>query len=612
MSRKQKKLFIRILAATGLFVIALLLPLGSWSWYIELILYLVPYLVIGYPVLKKATINIMSGQIFDENFLMAIATLGALAIGEYPEAVFVLLFYEVGELFESLAVGKSRRSITSLMDLRPEVATVVRGGVECEVSPEEVSVGETLLIRPGERVPLDGTVTYGSSSINTVALTGESAPRDVMAGDTVLSGCINGQSPLHVCVTKRYEESTASRILALVEESTANKARSEAFITRFAKYYTPFVVFAAAAVAVIPSLFDGNWAQWIYRALSFLVISCPCALVISVPLSYFAGIGAASKNGILIKGSQYLERLASCRTAVFDKTGTLTEGTFRVKAIRPRKATEEELLRLAASAEAYSNHPIALSVKAAYGEREVILPTAVEEKAGLGIKAEIEEKCYYVGNARLMAEVGIICPAVSEIGTVLHLSEEERYLGCLVIADTVKEGSKDALLALKRDGVRKTVMLTGDTSAVAEAVAGDLPIDTVISELLPDGKVAEVERLLKEDARGGLMFVGDGINDAPVLARADVGVAMGALGSDAAIEAADVVIMDDDLRRLGKAVAIARKTNGIVLQNIMFSLAVKGLVLLLSAFGVCGMWVAVFADVGVMVLAVLNALRALK
>ena len=623
MTKKQNRLLRRIVIATGLFLVAVtgglwtkLLGVGElWEriWF-RLPVFLVPYLAIGFPVLKKAVSGILRGQIFDENFLMALATVGAFVIGEYPEAVFVLLFYEVGELFESIAVGRSRRSIAALMDIHPDTATVERNGELLTVSPEEVLVGEILVIRPGEKIPLDGTVIEGVSALHTVALTGEAAPRDVAAGDEVISGCVNGGGRLRVRVTKPYGESTAVKILRLVEESAASKAKTEGFITRFAAYYTPVVVIGALLVAILPPLFLGGWRDWIYRALNFLVISCPCALVISVPLTFFAGIGAASKNGILVKGSNYLELLASCHTAVFDKTGTLTEGSFKVTGVYPVQGSEEDLLALAALAESDSNHPIALSLRAACGDtldrRRV---AEVTEVPGHGVEAVIDGKIVYVGNVRMMVDHAIGVEPVLAVGTAVYVAREGEYLGHILIADTVKEGTAEALITLRRMGVKRQIMLTGDTEGVAKAVAAALPLDGYRAALLPDGKVKAVEELLSEQARGdALVFVGDGINDAPVLSRADVGVAMGALGTDAAIEAADVVIMDDDLRRLTKAVRIARKTKAIVWQNIVVSLAIKLGVLVLSAVGLVSMWEAVFADVGVMVIAVLNAMRAMK
>ncbi len=623
MTKKQKKLLRRIVLTAVLFAVAV--TGGLWTawfgighlwdrWWYRLPVFLIPYLTIGFPVLKKAASGIFRGQIFDENFLMALATVGALVIGEYPEAVFVLLFYEVGELFESIAVGKSRKSITALMDIHPDSATVEREDGEVTVSPEEVAVGEMLVIRPGEKIPLDGVVVEGVSAVNTVALTGEAAPRDVAEGDEVVSGCVNGSGRLRVKVIKPYGESTAVKILRLVEESAASKAKTEGFITRFAAWYTPVVVITALALAVLPPLFAGGWNEWIYRALNFLVISCPCALVISVPLTFFAGIGSASKNGILVKGSSYLEQLAACRIAVFDKTGTLTEGSFKVTEVVSEQGSGEELLSLAALAESYSNHPISLSLRAACGETlDVSRVGEVRELAGRGVTAQIDGKTVSVGNARMMKELSVSYAAPKAAGTAVHVAREGDYLGYILISDTVKEGTAEALSSLRGMGVRRQVMLTGDAEAAAKGVAEELPLDEYRAALLPDGKVREVERLLSEKKKGEtLVFVGDGINHAPVLSRADVGIAMGALGSDAAIEAADVVIMDDDLRRMTKAVSIARKTKAIVRQNIVFSLIVKFGVLILSAVGLVPMWIAVFADVGVMVLAVLNAMRAMK
>ncbi len=623
MSKKQKRLLRRILVSAVLFGIAVtaelwmklfgVVSMGEKPW-IRLLIFLVPYVTIGCPVLKKAVSGMLRGQIFDENFLMALATVGALMIGEYPEAVFVLLFYEIGELFESIAVGRSRRSIAALMDIHPDFATIECGGEERTVSPEEVETDSILVIRPGEKIPLDGIVIEGTSTIGTMALTGEAAPRDVTIGDEIISGCVNGNGRLRVRVTKPYGESTAVKILRLVEESAANKAKTESFITRFASYYTPAVVIAALLVAVLPPLFVGGWSRWIYRALNFLVISCPCALVISVPLTFFAGIGAASKNGILIKGSNYLEQLAACRTAVFDKTGTLTEGSFTVTAICPSEGTAMDLLALAALAESYSTHPISISIRAACpSEPDRGRVGNVQELAGCGVAAEIDGQTVYVGNYRLMETLGHACPALEPSGTAVYVAVKDRYLGYLLLSDTIKEGTAEALADLSRMGIRHRMMLTGDTEMGAKKVAEALPLDAYRSALLPDGKVYEVERLLACQAKGeALMFVGDGINDAPVLSRADVGIAMGALGSDAAIEAADVVIMDDDLRRVAKAVAIAGKTIRIARQNILVSLVIKLGVLLLSVIGVVSMWEAVFADVGVMVIAVLNAMRAMK
>ncbi len=621
MTKKQKKLLCRLVLTAILFALAVMGGLWTklfgvghlWeSRWCRLPVFLVPYLTIGFPVLKKAVSGIFRGQIFDENFLMALATLGALAIGEYPEAVFVLLFYEIGEFFESIAVGKSRKSILSLMDIRPDTATVERAGGEVVLSPEEAAVGEILVIRPGEKIPLDGVVTEGISSIDTAALTGEAIPRGVTVGDEVISGCVNQSGLLRVRVTKPYGESTAVKILRLVEESAANKAKTEGFITRFAARYTPIVVIGALLVAIVPPAFTGGWSRWIYRALNFLVISCPCALVISVPLSFFAGIGTASGRGVLVKGSGCLERLASCKIAVFDKTGTLTEGSFRVTEVFPIGVSGEALLSLAALAESYSSHPLSAALRDACGEElDAGRVGEVREMAGRGVVAVVDGKTVSVGNAAMMEELSISVGRVE--GTAVHVAREGQYLGYILLSDTVKEGTAEALMALRKLGVRQQVMLTGDNGAVAAAVAAGLPLDGYRADLLPDGKVRETEALLA--ARGKnetLIFVGDGINDAPVLARADVGIAMGALGSDAAMEAADVVIMNDDLRRIGDAVRIARKTKVIVWQNVIFSLAVKLGILLLSLFGAVTMWMAVFADVGVMVLAVLNALRVMK
>ncbi|MBE6621484.1 MAG: cadmium-translocating P-type ATPase [Ruminococcaceae bacterium] len=623
MTKKQKRLLRRILVTAILFLAAV--TGGLWTTFVgigalwqrpwfRLAVFLVPYLAVGFPVLKKAVSGILRGQIFDENFLMALATAGALIIGEYPEAVFVLLFYEIGELFESIAVGRSRRSIAALMDLHPDAATVEREGALVTVSPEEVAVGEVIVIRPGEKIPLDGTVLEGSSSVNTAALTGEAVPRDVEAGDGVLSGCINGAGRLRVRIIKPYGESTAVKILRLVEEAAARKAKTEGFITRFAAYYTPAVVMGALLIAVLPPLFIGGWRDWIYRALNFLVISCPCALVISVPLTFFAGIGSASKNGILVKGSHFLEQLASCRVLALDKTGTLTEGSFHVTEVCPLQGSREELLALAALAESDSTHPIAKSLRTACGESlDRSRMGGIRELSGRGVEAVIDGTTVLVGNARMMAEQSISVAAPAASGTTVYVAREGELLGYIRISDTLKPEAAEALSALRRMGVRRQVMLTGDTEAAAKEVAEALQLDEYRAALLPDGKVRAVERLLSEKRRGDtLAFVGDGINDAPVLALADVGVAMGALGSDAAIEAADVVIMDDDLRRMVKAVSVARKTRGIVRQNIVFSLAVKFAVLLFSALGLVSLWEAVFADVGVMVLAVLNAMRAMK
>ncbi len=610
MTKKQTKLLIRIGVGAVLLLAAVLLPVtGLW----RLPLFLLPYCTVGYDVLWKAARNIVHGQVFDENFLMCVATLGALAIGEYPEAVFVMLFYQVGELFQSVAVGKSRRSIASLMDIRPDTANLLQNGEPVKVSPEDVRVGDVILIQPGEKIPLDGVVIEGASSLSTVALTGESAPRDVAPGDTVLSGCVNMQGVLQVRVQKPFAESTAVKILELVENAGAVKAKSENFITKFARWYTPVVVIAALLLAVVPPLVAGGWSQWIHRALIFLVVSCPCALVISVPLTFFGGIGGASRSGILIKGSQYMETLANVRTVVFDKTGTLTKGVFEVVAVHPHAVSEAQVLALAASAEQFSTHPIALSLRAA---GKMLIPadqvTDVQEVAGRGVAATVRGVPVLVGNEALLRDHGIAGHPCHKTGTIVHVAAGGKYLGHIVISDAVKPHAADAVARLKALGVARTVLLTGDRQAAAQEVAGALGIDELFAELLPGDKVDRVEALLDRQERGTLAFVGDGMNDAPVLARADVGVAMGGMGSDAAIEAADVVLMDDDPARVPQAVAIARHTLAIVRQNIAFALGVKALVLVLAAFGRAPMWLAVFADVGVSVIAILNATRALR
>lgn len=611
MSKSQKRDLYKIIAAAILLVAAVRIPAEGWT---RLAVFLVPYLVIGGSVLWKAARNIAHGQVFDENFLMALATVGALIIGEYPEAVFVMLFYEVGELFEHVAVGRSRKSITALMDIRPDYANVEQGGELRQVDPDEVEVGSVIAVRPGEKIPLDGVVLEGSSSLNTMALTGESLPRDVEAGDSVISGCINLNGFLKVRTTKSFGESTVSRILDLVENSAANKSRSEAFITRFAKWYTPVVVVGAVLLAIVPPLFAGDWTRWIHQALVFLVISCPCALVISVPLSFFGGIGGASKCGILVKGSNYLEALAQTEIVVFDKTGTLTKGTFRVTAVHPEEGPEAELLELAALAESYSSHPISQSLRAAYGrDMDKTRLGEVEEISGHGIRAVIDGRAVLAGNAKLMAQAGVECHPCEFTGTIVHVAADGRYLGHIVISDEVKEDAAETIAALKAQGIRKTVMLTGDRKEVGEAVAEALGLDEVYTELLPGDKVSMVESLLEQTTGGGkLAFVGDGMNDAPVLSRADLGIAMGALGSDAAIEAADVVLMDDQPSKLVQAMRISRKTRRIVVQNIVFALAVKAVVLGMGLFGIATMWEAVFADVGVLVIAICNATRALR
>ena len=608
LTRRQKKTLFRILAAAVLLGAAALLPLpGVW----KALAYAVPYLVIGYDVLGSAARNIGRGQVFDEKFLMALATLGAFAIGEYPEAAAVMLFYQIGELFESIAVGRSRKSIAALMDIRPDSATVLREGGECSVEPEEVAPGETIVIRPGERIPLDGIVLEGAGSVDTAALTGESMPVDVFEGDRVISGSINLTGLLKVRTESAYAESTVARILELVENSAEKKAKVESFITRFARWYTPVVVTGALLLALVPPLFVGSWGDWIERALIFLVVSCPCALVVSVPLSFFGGIGGASRQGILIKGANDLETLSKVETVCFDKTGTLTEGRFAVEAVHPREISPEELLEIAAAAESYSSHPVAQSILQAFeGEIDKSRIAGVEELAGRGLRAEVDGETYYVGNAGLMAQIGAEFHDCHLLGTIIHVAHGSEYLGHIVINDRLKEDAADAIRALKALGVARTVMLSGDKAAVAENVASRLGIDRCLPELLPAQKVEQVEALLAEG--GKLAYVGDGINDAPVLTRADVGIAMGALGSDAAIESADVVLMDDRPSRLPLAVKIARKTMRIVRENIAFALGVKLIILLLGALGIAKMWFAVFGDVGVLVLAILNAMRAMR
>ncbi|MBM6663873.1 heavy metal translocating P-type ATPase [Flavonifractor plautii] len=612
MTKKQKRMLIRILASGVLFIGAVLLPLYGWA---ELAVFLIPYAVIGWDVLWRAVRNIAHGQVFDENFLMALATIGALAIGEYPEAVFVMLFYQVGEWFQSYAVNRSRTSIAALMDIRPDYANIEVDGQLRQVDPEEVSVGDSIVIKAGERIPLDGVVLEGTSTLDTAALTGESLPRQVQPGDDVISGCVNLSGLLKVQVTKAFEESTVSKILDLVENASSKKAKAEHFITRFARYYTPIVVLAAVALALLPPLFTQvSWLDAVQRALNFLVVSCPCALVISVPLSFFGGIGGASRAGILVKGGNYLEVLAKTEIVVFDKTGTLTQGVFNVTAIHPDHCDQSQLLELAALAEASSDHPISRSLLEAWGQ----LPdrsrvTQAEELSGRGVRAVVDGKVICAGNDKLMEEIGVTWHPCHHVGTTVHVAADGVYLGHIVISDQVKPDAGQAIAALKAAGVRKTVMLTGDAKQVGEAVAAQLGLDEVHTQLLPTDKVDRVERLLKEvSPKGALAFVGDGINDAPVLSRADVGIAMGALGSDAAIEAADIVLMDDKPSKLAQAIAIARRTLSIVRQNIVFALGVKLLVLLLSALGQANLWEAVFADVGVSVIAIFNAMRAMR
>lgn len=611
MTRRQKRTLVRILISGALLLTAALLPLeGGW----RLLVFLVPYAVIGWDILWKAARNIVHGQVFDENFLMCIATIGALILGEYAEAVGVMLFYQVGELFQNYAVGKSRRSIAALMDIRPDTANLLVDGEPVETDPEDIAVGDHILVRPGEKVPLDGVILSGVSTLDTAALTGESAPRDVQSGDEILSGCVNLTGVLTVEVTKPFGESTVAKILDLVENAASKKAKAENFITRFAKYYTPAVVIAAALLAVVPPLFGGLWSDWLHRALIFLVISCPCALVISIPLSFFGGIGGASARGILVKGGNYLELLAKTEAVVFDKTGTLTQGVFQVAGVYPAEGcTREQILAAAAMAECHSSHPIAQSLRKAYGKPiDPAMVTDVQELPGHGVTARVDGVSTAAGNGKLMASLGIEQPPADDIGTVVHVAADGQYLGRVVIADTIKPTAPAAIAALKKQGVT-TVMLTGDSDTVGKAVAAELGLDAVYTQLLPADKVRMAELLLSSPNRkGALAYVGDGVNDAPVLSRADVGVAMGALGSDAAIEAADVVLMDDDPAKLLEAMAIAKKCLRIVKQNIVFALGIKGLFLLLGAFGVATMWEAVFADVGVAVLAIVNASRMLK
>ena len=623
MNRKQKKNLIRIIIAAVLLIFIKLVSLPAW---LSVVLYLAAYIVIGYDILRKAFKGILNKQVFDENFLMAVATVGAIALAVYErsadlsEAVAVMLFYQIGELFQSYAVGRSRRNISALMDIRPDYANIEKDGQLERVDPDEVEIGSVIVVQPGEKVPIDGTVIEGTSSLNTSALTGESLPRDVAVGDEIISGCINMTGVLKIRTSKAFGESTVSKILELVESSGARKSRAESFISRFARVYTPVVCYSALALAVLPPVtrlimgMGGEWSTWIYRALTFLVISCPCALVISIPLSFFAGIGGASHEGILIKGSNYLETMSQVKTMVFDKTGTLTQGVFEVSGIHHSAIEDEKLTEYAALAECASSHPISQSLRRAYGkeiDRDRV--TDIQEVSGKGVIAKVDGVSVAAGNDKLMAQLGIEAIPCHSVGTVIHIAIDGKYSGHILISDVEKPDAKEAIAALKRAGVTKTVMLTGDADRVAQYTAKDLGVDEVYSELLPGGKVDKVEMLLsKLEGRGKLAFVGDGINDAPVLSRADIGIAMGAMGSDAAIEAADIVLMDDDPMKIAKGIKISRKCIRIVHENIVFALVIKFACLLLGALGIANMWAAIFADVGVMVLAVLNAIRALR
>ena len=617
MNKKQKKMLIRIIVAAILVVAFSLLPIEG---YVKFGLFMIPYLVIGYDILKKAGKGIMNRQVFDENFLMAVATMGAILLGDYKEGVSVMLFYQIGELFQSYAVGKSRRNISDLMDIRPDYANIEKDGKLEQVDPDEVEIGSIIVVQPGEKVPIDGIVVEGSSTLNTSALTGESVPQDAKCGDEIVSGCINMSGVLKIQTTKEFGESTVSKILDLVENASSQKSKSENFISKFAKYYTPAVCYGAVALAVLPPLvrmlFMGlspEWGDWIYRALTFLVISCPCALVISIPLSFFAGIGGASKAGVLVKGSNYLETLSQTKYVVFDKTGTMTQGVFEVSGVHHNEMEEEKLLEYAALAECSSSHPISKSLQKAYGkEIDRSRVTDMEEISGNGVTAKVDGVSVAAGNEKLMEKLGIEFVACSHVGTVVHMAVDGKYVGHILISDTVKPHAKQAIKELKKCGVKKTIMLTGDRKNIADYVAKDLGIQEVYSELLPGDKVSKVEALLaNKTEKEKLAFVGDGINDAPVLSRADVGIAMGAMGSDAAIEAADIVLMDDDPLKIATAIHIARKCIRIVYENIYFAIGIKLICLLLGALGIANMWMAIFADVGVMVIAVLNAIRAL-
>ena len=616
MNKKQKKMLIRIIIAAVLIVVFSLLPAEG---YLRFVLFMIPYLVIGYDILKKAFKGILNKQVFDENFLMAVATVGAILLGDYSEGVAVMLFYQIGELFQSYAVGKSRRNISELMDIRPDYANIEKDGTLEQVDPDEVEIGTIIVVQPGEKVPIDGVITEGTSTLNTSALTGESLPRDAKAGDEVISGCINMTGLLKIRTTKEFGESTVSKILELVENSSSRKSKSENFISKFAKYYTPAVCYGALALALIPPIVllimgkPAMWGDWIYRALTFLVISCPCALVISIPLSFFAGIGGASNQGILVKGSNYLETLAQTKYVVFDKTGTMTQGVFEVSGIHHNEMPDEKLLEYAALAECSSSHPISKSLQKAYGkpiDRNRV--TDIEEISGNGVIAKVDGVSVAAGNTKLMNRLGIAYQDCHHVGTVVHMAIDGKYAGHILISDIIKPHAKEAIAELKKAGISKTVMLTGDSKRVADQVAGELGIQEVYSELLPADKVSRVEELLNQKSeKAKLAFVGDGINDAPVLSRADIGIAMGALGSDAAIEAADIVLMDDDPLKISKAIKIARKCIRIVYENIYFAIGIKILCLILGALGIANMWVAIFADVGVMILAVLNAVRTL-